>query len=190
MNLAQQATWLFITLIILACSGWYFANFETKIKLDNDTLSSTIDSTVSKLTVRTFNKEGTLANLLITPLMQHIPKGDVHLLTSPYVTINQEDQPSWEIKSEKAKSFDGGQKIVFIKKVVIHQNPGGKTQESTMKTEEMVYLPKEKKATTHLLVTYEQPGNFIQSTGMNAYLDEKRVELLHQARGSYAPAKG
>ncbi|WP_196211486.1 LPS export ABC transporter periplasmic protein LptC, partial [Legionella pneumophila] len=37
---------------------------------------------------------------------------------------------------------------------------------------------------------FEQPGNIIQSTGMNAYLDEKRVELLHKARGSYDPAKG
>lgn len=190
MNLAKQAIWLFLTLIMLACSGWYFANLETKVKLDTETLSSTIDTTVSKLTVRQFNKDGSLANLLVTPLMQHIPKGDVHLLASPRITVTQEDRPSWEIQSKKAKSFNGGEKIIFIQNVVVHQNPGDKTQESTLKTEEVTYFPKEKKATSDLLVTYEQPGNFIQSTGMNAYLDEKRVELLHQARGSYAPAKG
>lgn len=190
MNIAKQAIWLFFTLIILACSGWYFANLETVTKLDKETLSSTIDTTVSKLTVRQFNDEGVLINLLTTPLMHHIPKGDIHLLETPHVIIAQEDQPSWEISSNSAKSFNGGTKITFIKNVVVHQNQGDKTQESTMKTEEVTYFPREKRATTDLFVTYEQPGNLIQSTGMNAYLDEKRVELLHQARGMYAPAKG
>ena len=52
----------------------------------------------------------------------------------------------------------------------MHQKPGEKTQESTLKTEEVTYFPKEKKATTILFVTFEQPGNIVQSKGMNAYL--------------------
>ncbi len=190
MNVAKQAIWLLFTLIILAYSGWYFANLETVTKLDSETLTSTIDTTVSKLTVRQYNDEGRLINLLKTPLMHHIPKGDVHLIQAPHVIVAQDDQPAWDISSETAKSFKGGEQIVFIKHVVVHQNSDAKTQESTLKTEEVTYFPKEKKATSNLFVTYERPGNFIESTGMNAYLDEKRVELLHQARGSYAPAKG
>lgn len=190
MNAAKQALWLFFTLIILAISAWYYSNMETATKLDNETLSSTIDATITQLTVRQFNSEGLLTNLLITPLMQHIPKEDIHLLQTPHITIAQVDQPSWDIRSLKAKSFNGGQRIIFSKEVIVHQNQGDKTQESTLKTEEVTYYPKEKKATTDLFVTFEQPGNIIQSTGMNAYLDEKRVELLHQARGSYVPAKG
>ncbi|MFO3150257.1 LPS export ABC transporter periplasmic protein LptC, partial [Legionella pneumophila serogroup 1] len=106
------------------------------------------------------------------------------------IIIKQDNQPAWEINSLRAKSFDGGKQITFIEQVVVHQNPGESTRESTLKTEEITYYPKEKKATTSLFVTFEQPGNIIQSTGMNAYLDEKRVELLHKARGSYDPAKG
>jgi len=190
MNTAKQAIWLFLTLIILACSGWYFAKNDTVLKLDSDTLSTTIDTTILNLTVRQFNVEGNLVNLLTSPIMHHIPKGNIHLLKNPHIIVAQEDRPYWDIHSKNAKSFDGGKKIVFMNDVIVHQNTGDKTQESTMKTEEVTYFPKEKKATTDLFVTYEQPGNFIQSTGMNAYLDEKRVELLHQARGSYAPAKG
>ena len=190
MNAVKQALLLFFTLALIAVSGWYYVNRESIIRLDNETLSSTIDTRVSNLTVRQFNSEGLLTNLLITPLMEHIPKDDIHLLQTPHIIIAQVDQPSWEIRSKKAKSFNGGQRIIFIDKVVVHQNPGDKTQESTLKTEEVTYYPKEKKATTDLFVTFEQPGNIIESTGMNAYLDEKRVELLHQARGSYVPAKG
>lgn len=190
MNALKQAMWLFLTFMVLVISAWYYANWETHIKLDDETLSTTIDATVSNLTVRQFNKEGVLSNLLKTPLMQHIPKENIHLLQTPHISVAQVDQPSWEISSKKAKSFNGGQRIIFTKQVVVHQNQDNKTPESTLKTEKVIYFPKDKKATTDLFVTFEQPGNMIESTGMNAFLDEKRVELLHRARGSYAPSKG
>ncbi len=187
MNATKQTIWLFFTLLTLACSGWYFTHLNSAIKMDNNALSTTVDTTVSHLTVRQYNTEGLLINLLRTPLMEHIPKHNVHLFQTPHIVINQKDQPSWEIRSQKAKSLEGGQEIIFTKKVIVHQNSGPKTQESTLKTEKVIYYPKEKKATTNLFVTFEQPGNTVESTGMNAYLDERRVELLHRAKGSYAP---
>lgn len=190
MNAAKQAAWLFFTLIMLAYSGWYFVGGAPSIKLDPSTLSTTIDATALHLTVRKFNTEGMLVNQLITPRMQHIPKGDIHLFLTPHIIITQDEKPAWDIQSQLAKSFDGGDHITFSKQVVVHQNPGDKTQESTLRTEEVTYFPDEKKATSDLLVTYEQPGNIVQSKGMIAFIDEKRVQLLHQARGSYVPNEG
>lgn len=190
MNVMKQITGMFMTGLLLMLCAWFYSTLETSFKLDKDTLASTIDATVTHLKVSQFDAEGALRNRLIAPRMQHIPKNDLHLFKSPHIIISQKDQPAWEIRSLKAKSFKGGEHIIFSKQVVVHQNQGTNIQESTLKTEAVTYYPKEKKASTDLLVTFEQPGNIIQSTGMNAYLDEKRVELLHQARGSYVPAKG
>ncbi|RUR08968.1 LPS export ABC transporter periplasmic protein LptC [Legionella sp. km772] len=189
MNMAKQTIWLLVAALLLIGSSWYYKQLKPTIRLDNETLSTTIDSTVTKLTVRQFNENGELANLLTTPLMEHIPKDNIHLLQTPHIVIKEKDQPEWEINSRTAKSYQGGERITFINKVVVHQNPDKKTQESTLKTEEVTYFPKEKRATTELFVTFEQPGNIIESTGMNAYLEEKRVELLHGAKGSYAPTE-
>ncbi|QMT60744.1 LPS export ABC transporter periplasmic protein LptC [Legionella sp. PC997] len=188
MNATKQLIWLFFTLIILACSGWYYSHSTVKIRLDSETLANSVDTTIVNVTVRQFNPQGTLANVLTSPFMQHIQKGNVYLLQNPHIIVSQEEQPPWDISSLKAKSFEGGKQITFTGNVVVRQKKG--TEESTLKTEEVTYFPKEKKASSDLLVTYEQPGNIVQSTGMNAYLDEKRVELLHQARGSYAPENG
>lgn len=190
MNMARQALWLLFALIVLIYSSWYFTHLNKAKILDQDTLSSSIDTTISELTVRQYNSKGILTNFLTTPLMQHVPKNNVHLLQTPHIIVQQDNQPPWEIDSKKATSYDGGKKITFREQVIVHQKPGDKTQESTLKTEEVTYFPKEKKASTEHFVTFEQPGNTVQSMGMNAYLDEKRVELLHQARGSYDPAKG
>lgn len=191
MNTAKQLGWLFMALVILACSGWYYSNHSNILnRLDSEALANSVETTVSHLKVRQFDTEGSLVNLLTTPEMQHIQNGDVYLFQKPHILVSQEEQQPWDIRSNSAKSFQGGKSITFIGNVIVKQNAGKDVQASTLKTEEVTYYPKEKKASTDLLVTYEQPGNVIQSQGMNAYLDEKRVELLHQARGSYVPANG
>lgn len=187
MNPIKSTIYLLITGVALSIFGWYYSNQHTTSLLDHHSLSSTVDTTITSLIVKQFNKEGLLANVMTTPLLEHLPQKKVHLIKSPYILINQKDQPAWEISSQRAKSFKGGQKIVFIRHVVVHQKTGYNTPESTLKTEEITYFPKEKKAVTDLFVTFEQPGNTMQSTGMNAYLDTKRVELLHGARGRYDP---
>lgn len=181
---------LLLSLGLAISMGWYFTKTQTIVQLDDDSLSNTADTLVTGLTLKQFNPEGALVNQLRSPLMTHIPKGDIHWFDTPHMSITQDNQPAWDIRSLKAKSMDGGQSVTLMKHVIIHQNAGQNNQASTLKTEEIVYYPAVKKATTHLFVTFEQPGNIIQSTGMNAYLDEKRVELLHRAKGIYDPAKG
>ena len=190
MNAARQAIWLFITLIGLAGSGWYFASVKPMHKLDEHTLSTTADMMIRNLTVHQFDTNGRLANYLKTPLMHHISANNTHWLKTPHIVIAQENQPAWEIHAEQATALNGGQQITFNKNVVVHQEKDKHTQESTLKTEAITYFPKDKLASTLLDVTYERPGNTVQSTGMKAYLAEKRVLLLSKARGTYEPNNG
>ncbi len=191
MNAAKQAAWLFGILIVLACSGWYFASSPNiPYKLDDKTLSTTVDTRIYDLTVRQFDEQGQLANRLETPLLEHIPENNTHFLQKPRIVIAQANQLPWNIQSERAVAAKGGEEITFIKHVIIHQNKDLHGQESTMRTEKIIYYPKAKKATTSLLVTFEQPGTLVKAIGMNAFLAEKRVELLKKARGSYAPSHG
>ena len=190
MNAAKQAAWLFIVLIGLAGSGWYFASAKHINKLDEHTLSTTADMVISQLTVHQFNTHGRLINYLKTPLMHHISSNNTHWLKSPHIIIAEENQPDWEIHAEQATALNGGQQITFNKNVIVHQKKDEHTQESTLKTESITYFPNDKLATTLLDVRYERPGNIVQATGMKAYLAEKRVLLLSKARGTYEPNQG
>jgi lipopolysaccharide export system protein LptC len=190
MNTIKQTMLLLFTLVIAVYAGnWYFSNVKIRVHLDNDALSDTIDTTITQLTVKQYSAEGQLVNQLFSPLMEHIPKGDVHWFQTPHIVITKENEPPWDIQSLQARSIDGGKSITFMKHVRVHQNADKKTAESTLKTEEITYYPEIKKATTKLFVTFEQAGNVMQSTGMNAWLDTQRVELLHRAKGRYDPAK-
>jgi lipopolysaccharide export system protein LptC len=187
MNSGKQAAWLFLILIACACSGWYFASASPVVQLDDHTLSRTNDIVIHHLTVRQYDAQGNLVHLLKTPHMKHIPLNDSHWVQSPHIIVTQNDKPAWDIRSREAHLIHGGEKITFRKDVVIHQPHDAHATESTIKTEELVYFPKKQFASTRVEIAFEQPGNIIHSNGMNAYLAEKRVQLLNKARGTYVP---
>lgn len=187
MNAAKQAIWLFFTMIALACSGWYFAISPLIVKLDDQTLANTADSVVSNLTVRQFDAEGMLVNFLESPEMQHVPDKNTNLFKSPHIILKQENQTSWDIRSKKAQSINKGEQITLVENVIIHQDKSEHTQESTFKTEELTYFPKQKLASTALAVVFEQAGSIVHAIGMKAYLEDKHVELLSKARATYEP---
>jgi lipopolysaccharide export system protein LptC len=145
---------------------------------------------VTKLTVRQFDASGLMVNYIQTPLLHHIPSKNTHLLKTPHIIIKQQNQPAWEINAQQATALYGGKQITFNNNVVIHQEKDEHTLPSTLKTEALTYYPQNKLATTKLDVTYERPGTIVQSTGMKAYLAEKRVLLLSQARSTYVPNSG
>ena len=190
MNAARQAAWLFIALLALAGSGWYFASSKLVIKLDDQTLSTTPDTIISQLTVQQFDVKGQLSQYLQTPLMSHTPLDNTHQLETPHIIIAQLNQPSWEIHALEATALHGGKQITFKNNVMIRQKKDEHREETTLTTEELTYFPKTQLATTQKEITLVQAQNTVQSTGMKAYLAENRVQLLNNARGTYAPNHG
>ncbi len=190
MNAAKQAGWLFLTILALAGSGWYFASSSPLLKLDNDTLSTTPDTIISELMIQQFNDKGEISHYLHTPVLYHIPLHNTHKLKTPHIIVTQLNHPSWEINAEHATAIGGGQEITFQSNVIIHQNKDEHREETTLKTEELTYFPKSQLATTPKDIQITQAKNIVKSTGMNAYLSENRVQLLSNARGTYAPNAG
>jgi lipopolysaccharide export system protein LptC len=186
---AKQAVWLFITLIGLACSGWYFASAPAMLKLDETTLANTTDMIIDELTVRQYAENGQLINYLYTPRLRHRPSNNTNWLKKPHIILKQDNQPAWEIHAQQATSLYGGQQITLNKHVVAHQQHDAHTAESTFTTEAITYFPSSQRATTLLEIHYEQAGHIMQAMGMNLFLANKHIELLSQARGIYDPSQ-
>jgi lipopolysaccharide export system protein LptC len=187
MNAIRQAAWLFCALIALAFSGWYFVSVKTITKLDAHTLANTADTVVTGLIVRQFDTTGMLFNYLSCIEMRHIPDQNTTILKHPHITLVQKNQPNWDIRSKYAQSIKGGEQITFIGSVTIHQDRSHDTSESTITTEKLFYFPEKKFATTPLPVMFQQPGTIVHTFGMNAYLANKRIQLLRNAHATYQP---
>lgn len=182
-----QALWMFCLLIVLACSGWYFASNTESAKLSDAILQTTADTIVTNLLVRQYDIQGKPANLLYTPEMQHIPDQDVHLLKMPQITVHQADQSVVHISSQTARAVHGDSRITFDHQVIIHQKNIKDQSESSMQTEQLIYFPKKQFASSNRAVTFIQPGTVIHSQGIKAWLADKHVVLLNKASATYEP---
>ncbi len=187
MSGARQSLWIFLLLMSIAGSGWYFARPAEKFRLDQQTLAVTADMMVHELSVKQFNEQGQLVNHLTTPYLEHIPSNDTYTLSQPEIRVLQQDQSHWVIHSNKAIAVNRGEKITFQDHVVIDQLAEAKHPASQFRTDSISYFPKLQKAITQEYIVFEQPGTIVESIGMEAWLAEKKVNLLKRARGRYVP---
>lgn len=187
MNTAKPTFWLFFILMALGGVGLYVSSSLTIKPLGEVNLSQSTDAFILHLEVQRFDENGHLVHHLETPEMQHIPAENTYFLKTPHIQIIQPGEPAWDIRSNQATAIHGGEHITFKDQVILHQNTGGHTQESTIKTEQLTYFQQEKLAISDQAVQFIQPGIIINSIGIRASLTNKRIQLLSKARALYEP---
>ncbi|MCC5792499.1 MAG: LPS export ABC transporter periplasmic protein LptC [Legionellaceae bacterium] len=184
----QNALWIFLIMLALAVSGWYFASNTQQYRLDEDALSITADNRIRNLQVTRFDASGALLHQLTTPYMVHIPKDDTNHFSEPRILIVDKKQAPWKIQASKGISLHGGEKIHLQDKVIMEQSIGDKGETNRFLTDAIDYYPRKKFAETQAPIRYQQPGSSVESLGMRAWLEHKHIQLLSRARGRYEPA--
>lgn len=180
---------LFFSLMGLSFGGWYFASSPVLKSINEDTLMNTADLNVSQLTVKQFDTRGSLVHFIQSPFVKHIPAHDTHLITLPHIISRQPNKPLLEIRSLDATSIQGGKQITFEKQVVVLQKKTGK-ETSTMTTEELVYYPSKKIASTQKKIRFHENGSTLYSQGMKADLGKNQSIHLSKVRASHASKQG
>lgn len=175
-----------LLLAIVSFFGWYHFTskpHDSKTTADVDAFAMGIDGVQ-------FDALGQKQGELKSPQLLHLARDDSSLLTTPELTLYSKDNKApWTISSQSGKTFNGIEKVDLIDNVVIHQPVGAQNQETTIMTSLLHIFPDKQWANTDKPVTLIQSGIKITSVGMNAYLDQKHVTLLSQARGFYDPNK-
>lgn len=184
MNSAKQAGSIFLSLILLAGFGWYFAASSNAIKFA-PIPENAVDSRIFNLSVKRFDEQGVMIQELKTPKLEHIPYQDTHILTTPDILASQKDKGYWLVRSKKATSIHGGEQIDLSEDVVAKHFNQERQLVGSFLSNSLRWLPKQHQLTSDDDVTYEQAGSIIQSKGMIAWLDSQSVKLLHHARAFY-----
>jgi lipopolysaccharide export system protein LptC len=110
--------------------------------------------------------------------------GDTHTkeLTHPHLVMYREQAEPWHVASERGWVSADDDVVMLLGKVDIWRDtPDGK-REIHVETEDLRVLPNDQYAETELPVSISTPESFTRGTGMRAYLDESRVELLSRVR--------
>ncbi len=185
---AKQSVWLGLILLSTVALTWQWIHNRQHPfhALDSDTLAKTTNIMIYDLKYRQYDVTGRMVHFLETPLIQHIPKHNTHLLTQPHIIAIEPNQEPWDIRADDARAIEGGKEITLQHHVRIRQQKSDMT-EVLLNTEHLTYFPQQKKAVTDDEVILTQAGNQVQSKGLIADLAENNVRLLSNARGHYVP---
>lgn len=144
------------------------------------------DFFITKGQYTVFNEEGELSSIMKSDEAKHYPVRNNALLINPNLLVYREDNPPWRLTADKGEYSMGDENLTLTQNVVITRNEASENP-WTLKTESLTLLNKTRFITTQQPVTISDNFSTLDGTGMNAWVDDKKIELTSNVRGNYAP---
>ena len=175
----------FLLLVSLGVFGWLYVQSESQPLTVTQSTDHRPDAQGINVTVKQFNTDGQLSSRMQTSRMTHYAENDTTYFVKPHLVVYRPPQAPWTIQSLQGRAENGDEKITLWQQVKIQQPASKQKVATTITTERISYFPNKKFVTTDKPITMRQPGLEVKSVGMNAYVDQGRVDLLSKAQARY-----
>lgn len=170
---------------ILAAAAIYWAFFGTPSQVSRGAPDdpNRVDFFVKDAFITKFDKQGQIEHIITTPLLQHFPVQERTKLQTPFVTLPGE-MGDTQISSDEGFMLDDETKIELAGNVRVIDNSTSEVP-WVLTTSILTFLPPENYAETDAPVLVVQGQNRTDAIGMQAWFNERRVDLLSEVRGYY-----
>jgi lipopolysaccharide export system protein LptC len=152
-----------------------------------DTVKSAMEEPDSYLVngvYREYGVTGELNSKMSTRQGVHFPDSDEGIFSSPDILIYQEDRTPWTIKASQGQYLSKQEQLVLKGNVVIEQLQGD-VPVLNFQTDELSLYTKTKYIVTDRPVKISGAEGLTSAIGMKVWVNEKRVELLSNVKGTY-----
>jgi len=182
-------TWVpMVVLVVLAvASTLWLAGLGDEDEKSKRFLGHAPDVTMEEFEVTTMGEDGSPLRRLSAAYMAHFNDTGTKELKHPHLVVYQEQAEPWHVASERGWVSADNDVLMLLGKVDIWRDgPDGK-REIHIETHDLRVLPREEYAETELPVSISTPESLTHATGMRAYLDESRVQLLSKVKTTIEP---
>jgi lipopolysaccharide export system protein LptC len=145
------------------------------------------DLTMEEFEVTSMGEDGKPLRRLSAAYMAHFTDTETKDLTHPHLVVFREQAEPWHVASERGWVSAGNDVLMLLGKVDIWRNRADGKREIHIETEDLRVLPDAEYAETALPVRLSTPESLTTATGMRAYFDESRVQLLSNVRTMIDP---
>ena len=174
-------------LLLLAVFSQWLLSVNNGLSAAKATVSHDPDYTMENFIITTMGAAGSPEHRLQARYLAHYPDDGSAELTAPQFTLYERDDGPWQVSAARGW-VGGGQKFAVLRDNVLIENPqAGPAQAIRITTSELQVLPDDKYAQTGQPVTLQSQNALTHAVGMRLYLDEERLQLLSQVKGTYAP---
>lgn len=173
--------------LLLALFSYFFEwsgeNAFTAKKANTE--QQTVDFFVTQSETVQFNEEGSLKYMLLAKQLDHVLETDITYVTMPNMSLYRKDSElPWHIISDKGEVSAEGKEVELIDNVRISR-VDELQRTSILTTPRLTYIPDTNIATTKQAVRMETAKDVTTAVGMQALINDGKVNLLSNVRGEH-----
>lgn len=176
-----------LLLLITALSWWLLRSTEPGSQSIVDQARHEPDYYMEQFELTSLDEMGVPAYKLYADNMLHYPDDDSATLERPHLILFRDEEEFWDIRAETGLVSNGGESLLLQGGVTVLLINSGDPQVREMLTPELTVRPHEKQAETAAAVIFKDGRGVTRAVGMWADLNERRMELMSNVRGNYAP---
>lgn len=176
---------LLLGFLILTIAGFYWAFFGTpqEDSLPQADDPNRVDFFIRDAFITQFDEQGEIEHMIQSPLLQHFPVQERTTFDTPLVTMPNESG-DMQISSDEGFMLDDESKIELAGNVKVIDNSTSDVP-WVLTTSILTFLPPENYAYTDAPVLIVQGHDRTDAIGMEAWFDERQIDLLSEVRGYY-----
>lgn len=179
-----------LTLVLLVAallSGWA-AWWQRDTVKATETVSTRPSYLLRDFELVALDGQGKESFTLRAPELAQSPADKTMSLRTPTFLLPDKSGARWQVTSRTGwVAADNSE--VRLRGDVIAVSPPTADRPTTMKTEELNVFPDKNEATSAVLVTVSAPGSTMRGTGLQADLENQRIQLLSKVSTRYEPKR-
>ncbi|GAA0689557.1 hypothetical protein GCM10009104_15070 [Marinobacterium maritimum] len=180
----RQRLLITATLVAAPLLWWGLITPEENAPLTGDTPVEQVDFFIRNAEITRWQDDGTVAQLLTTPLMQHYPEQAAMRLETPVTRVPGKAGGHYLLSADQGTLPDSRQQILLAGNVQLHDNPAA-GQPSLMTTDQLTLYPPRDYAHTDHPVRMQRGSDTTSAVGMDLFFDQQRIDLLSDVKGEY-----
>nr|WP_246480552.1 LPS export ABC transporter periplasmic protein LptC [Motiliproteus sediminis] len=161
---------------------WGFSGNTDLVPEDASADADRVDSYLGGAEIRQFGADGALSRTLTANHIEHRTAGDHYFFIKPTMQIFRPGKTPLQIRAQEAESNADQTQVELRRSVRVEELA---TVPLQLHTERLMVIPGNNFAWTPEPVAYYRGDSTTLAVGMNAYLDQNRIELLNDVRGHY-----
>jgi lipopolysaccharide export system protein LptC len=183
-NIRQALIFLPIAALLIALGYWNIRPESFDELRSTEAPEASVDFFVVNPHTQQFKEDGSLNYRMKANKLEHIKATDITLMNQPDLLLYRKDEPPWHVQSQRGEVAPGGKQVELLDDVKV-QRTDAKNRQTLLSTSRMTVFPDKEYAETSQAVKIEAANGVTTATGMKAYLNEGRMNLLSNVRGQH-----
>ena len=147
------------------------------------------DYILHEFELTSLDSEGKESFSVAAPYLERDPGGKSLTMRLPRFSFPDREQGRWQASSNSAWVAEKGVEVRLIDKVDLVGPPSPRGERTRFQTAHLQIFPKQDLALSEDLVTVTRADSILRGTGLRADMKAKKVSLLANVKGSYAPRR-